>query len=143
MTDIKQRIAFKAVLVNKDGNVLLLREATTYKEGTNIGRYHFPGGRLEPGEAWQDGLNREVREETGLAVEIEKPLYVGEWRPIIRDVPHQIVAIFMVCRVIDDTNIRLSDEHDDYQWVTDTSWHSLDVMPPDDEVLKTYFSQNS
>ena len=46
MTDMIQRVAMKAVIV-KDGKVLLLREAKTYKDGTNIGRFHMPGGRLD------------------------------------------------------------------------------------------------
>lgn len=137
--DITQRIAFKAVIVNDEGKVLLLREAKTYAEGTNIGRFHFPGGRLELGEAWQDGLSREVREETGLEVTIERPLFVGEWRPVIKGVPHQIVAIFMICKASPGT-ITLSDEHDQYEWVTGDSWQQLDIMVPDDEVLRTYFA---
>jgi 8-oxo-dGTP diphosphatase len=139
MTDtIKQRIAFKAVIANKEGQVLLLREASTYKDGTNIGRYHFPGGRLEPGEAWQRGLEREVQEETGFRIKIERPLFVGEWRPVIQGVPHQIVAVFMVCRTTSQKP-RLSDEHDHFEWVDKQNWNALDVMPPDDEVLKTHF----
>jgi len=76
--NIVQRVAMKAVIV-RDGKVLILREAKTYDEGTNIGRYHMPGGRLDPGENFEDGLRREVREETGLEVELEFPVYVGEW----------------------------------------------------------------
>lgn len=134
---VKQRIAFKAVIA-KDGKALILREATTYTEGTNHGRYHFPGGRLEPGEAWEDGLRREVREETGLEVEINKPLFVGEWHPTIKGVPHQIIALFVLCTPASN-DIVLSQEHDRYEWVDANSWHALDVMPPDDEVLEEYF----
>jgi ADP-ribose pyrophosphatase YjhB (NUDIX family) len=72
------RIAFKAVIVGNDGKVLILREADTYEEGANVGRWGVPGGRLEPEEPWQDGLRREVSEETGLKIEIVKPLYIGE-----------------------------------------------------------------
>ncbi|HSX29424.1 MAG TPA: NUDIX domain-containing protein [Candidatus Saccharimonadales bacterium] len=78
-------------------------------------------------------------EETGLTVQIGKPLYVGEWHPVIKDVPHQIVALFMVCTANTDI-VRLSDEHDHAEWVTADSWHKLDVMPPDDKVLRAYFA---
>lgn len=137
--ETKQRIAFKAVIA-KDDKVLILREANTYAEGTNRGRYHFPGGRLEPGEAWEDGLRREVKEETGLEIEIGKPLFVGEWRPVIKGVPHQIIALFVICTPISD-DITLSEEHDHYEWVDADSWCELDVMVPDDEVLKAFFEQ--
>lgn len=138
--EIKQRIAFKAVIADTTGKVLLLREANTYKDGTNVGRYHMPGGRLEPGEAWQDGLRREIMEETGLTVEIGKPIYVGEWRPVIREVPHQIVAVFMVCTPT-SSEIRLSDEHDAFAWVAQDELDKYDVMGPEDKVLAAYYGQ--
>src|SRR5476651_46059 len=112
---IIQRIATKALIINDKGQMLFLREASTYEEGTNIGRYHLPGGRLNPGEAFLDGLKREVDEETGLQVEIGKPIYVGEWRPVIKGVQNQIVAIFFMCKPLTE-NVRLSQEHDDYKW---------------------------
>jgi 8-oxo-dGTP diphosphatase len=133
MTDMVLRVAMKGVIV-RDGKVLILREASTYADGTNIGRYEMPGGRLEPGESWQDALRREIREETGLEVDIEYPIYVGEWRPVIREVPHQIVATFIVCTPTTDT-ITLSDEHDDYQWIDPTQRATYDLMDPEDKVI--------
>jgi 8-oxo-dGTP diphosphatase len=139
---IVQRVATKALIVNEEGRILILREAKTYEEGTNIGRYHFPGGRLNPGEAFFDGLKREVDEETGLEIEIGKPIYVGEWRPIIKGVPNQIVAIFFICKPI-TSNIRLSEEHDDFQWVLPTEASNYDVMSPEDKVMEAYIDSLS
>lgn len=141
MADYNQRVACKAVIV-KDGKVLVVREASTYEEGTNIGRYEVPGGRINPGEPFLDGLRREVLEETGLQVEIGKPLYVGEWFPVIKDVPNHIVAIFFVCKPLTD-EITLSEEHDDYRWVDEATMQSLDIMSPEDTVLETYFATQS
>jgi len=134
---IIQRIATKALIVNNRGHILILREANTYTEGTNIGRYHLPGGRLEPGEAFLDGLAREVGEETGLTIDIGKPLYVGEWRPVINGVPHQIVAIFFVCKALSNV-VALSPEHDDFKWVTPAQSKQYDIMAPDDLVIEEY-----
>lgn len=77
---IIMQLAAKAVIVNGDGQVLILREApaATYSTNTKSGRYQLPGGRIKPGEKFEDGLLREVLEETGLAIEIGKPLLVGE-----------------------------------------------------------------
>jgi 8-oxo-dGTP diphosphatase len=132
-----QRIATKALIIDDDGKYLLLREASTYEEGTNVGRYHLPGGRLDIGEHFEDGLFREVKEETGLQIEIIQPIYVGEWRPVIKGVKNQIVAIFFLCRAI-STKVTLSDEHDDYQWVSPTEKHRLDVMDPENKVIANY-----
>ena len=133
MTEYIQRVAMKAVIV-RDGKVLLLREAQTYKEGTNIGKYGIPGGRIEPGEHWKDALNREVMEETGLTVIIEKPIYVGEWFPTIKGVPTHIVAMFFMCTAT-SSDITLSQDHDAYEWVSVTDYSHLHIMKPEDEVL--------
>lgn len=58
MENITLRVAGKAIIINSKGKVLLLREAVTYQEGTNIGRYQCPGGRLNPGESYTEGLLR-------------------------------------------------------------------------------------
>lgn len=137
MADTVQRIAMKAVIVNQEGRILILREAATYGDGTQRGRYHMPGGRVEVGENFEDALRREIMEETGLEVDIEYPIYVGEWRPVIRDVPHQIVATFMVCKPKSD-KITLSTEHDDYKWIIPSERANYDLMDPEDKVIDRY-----
>ncbi|MDB5185647.1 MAG: 7,8-dihydro-8-oxoguanine triphosphatase [Candidatus Saccharibacteria bacterium] len=134
MSEPVLRVAAKAVIVNDDGKVLIVREAATYDEGTQIGRYGLPGGRLNPGERYEDGLHREVEEETGLTVEPQYPLYVGEWHPDIKGIPHQIIAIFMVCKA-KTTEVHLSSEHDEYLWIDPTKYADYNFMTPDDEVI--------
>jgi len=139
MSDVNQRIACKAVIANKDGRVLILREATSYGEGTQTGRWHMPGGRLNAGEPFLEGLSREINEEAGLRVEVGEPLYIGEWFPIIKDVQNQIVAIFFSCKAITD-EVRLSEEHDKFEWVDAESCKQFDIMDPEDKVLEKFFS---
>jgi 8-oxo-dGTP diphosphatase len=134
--DMTQRIAAKAIII-KDGKVLILREAATYGDGTQIGRYQVPGGRVEIGEHFEDALRREVKEETGLTIDIAYPLYVGEWRPVIKGVPNQIIGIFFVCHPTSDA-ITLSSEHDDYQWIEPSKWSDYDLMDPEDKVIDAY-----
>ncbi len=136
MTDIVLRVAMKAVIV-KDSKVLILREAATYGDGTNHGRYHMPGGRVEAGENFEDALRREIREETGLEVNILYPIYVGEWRPVIRGVPTQIIAMFHVCTPKSD-EVTLSTEHDDFQWILPAERNKFDLMSPEDDVIDRY-----
>jgi 8-oxo-dGTP diphosphatase len=136
--DMVQRIATKAVII-KGTKVLILREATTYSDGTQVGRYHVPGGRVEVGEHFEDALKREVKEETGLEIKIEKPIYVGEWRPVIKGVPNQIIGIFFLCTPTTDT-ITLSTEHDEYQWIELSKRADYDIMDPEDKVLDQCFA---
>jgi len=139
MPTIVQRIALKGVIV-KDSKILILREAATYGDGTQRGRYHMPGGRLNIGENFEDGLRREIREETGLEVEIGQPIYVGEWRPIIKGLPNQIVGIFIVCKPR-TTKVKLSSEHDDYKWIEPENAGQYDIMDPEDKVMDRFTKQ--
>ena len=137
MADILQRVAAKALLVNDEGRVLILREANTYVEGTNIGRYGLPGGRIDPGEKFFDGLRREVDEECGLSFEPVKPLYVCEWFPVIRGVKNHITAIFFACRAT-SVDVKLSDEHDAHKWIEPESYVEYDMMDPDGKVIQAW-----
>lgn len=58
------QITIKAVLVDKENKVLLIKRAA---EGIwNAGKYDLPGGWLEEGESIENTLKRELKEELGL-----------------------------------------------------------------------------
>lgn len=128
-------IATKAIVTYND-KVLILRESGSYSEGTNSGRFDVPGGRLKPGEYFDQALLREVFEETGLQVTIKKPLAVGEWRPIVCDEPWQIVGIFFVCEA-SSNQVVLSEDHDAYEWIDPISYPAYDII----ENLKPVFEE--
>jgi 8-oxo-dGTP diphosphatase len=113
---IVQRVAAKAVIVNSAGKVLILREASTYDEGTNHGKYGLPGGRINPGEPFYEGLKREIQEEAGLTVKTLGPVHVDEWFPDIKGIPNHIVGMFILCEP-DTEDVTLSEEHDDFRWI--------------------------
>src|SRR3989344_8134095 len=113
---IKLFVATKAFIVNDKGKVLLVRESSKYKDGSNAGKLDIVGGRVEPGQRFDDSLKREVKEETGLEVKIGKPFFVNEWRPVVRGEQWQIVGIFFACTTTTDT-VTLSQDHDAYEWI--------------------------
>lgn len=133
---IVQKIAVKGVISNQKSEILILREAKTYIEGTNIGSWQLPGGRLDAGENFEAGLFREVIEETGLDIEIVKPIYVGEWLPNIKGVQHHIVGIFFYCKAT-STEVTLSEEHDTYKWITQKKSIKYNVIEPDNTAIKS------
>lgn len=75
----------------------------------------FPGGRLDPGEAPEDGLLREIREETGLEVSIERAFGLFESPWLSRGRLYH-VHCFLVAAP--RRGIRLSIEHADARWVS-------------------------
>lgn len=130
------RIAAKALVVNKEGKVLILREAKSYDEGTNHGKYGVPGGRVNPGEPFAEALRREVKEETGLEIQIDKPIYQGEWWPKIKGAQNQIIALYMLCRT-EEVDVLLSDEHDTFVWIEPSEHRQYDIMDPEHDVIET------
>ena len=68
--DLRLRPAVYGIIVN-DGKVLLMRLLRT-------GKYHPPGGGIGLGEKVEDALRREIREETGIEVEIERFAHFAE-----------------------------------------------------------------
>jgi len=119
--------ATKAFIIYKN-QVLILQESNQYKEGTNKGRFDVPGGRVVPGERFDDGLIREVKEETGLKIKIDKPFFVNEWRPEIKGEKWQIVASFFECKSTSD-KVKLSKDHSDFKWIKPKDYKKYNLIP--------------
>ena len=57
-----------AIVFDADGRILLVRRAHPPSQGL----WSIPGGRVDPGEAHEDAVLRELREETHLSAEIDR-----------------------------------------------------------------------
>lgn len=130
---VKLYVSAKAAIM-RDGKVLLMKESTQAGR-SKVGQYQFPGGRIEEGEAFTDGLKLELKEETGLRVKPAQLITVREWWPIVKGVKLHIVAIFVACE-IEDGDIIISPEHDDFAWVAKEAYDQYDIMTPDNEVAQ-------
>jgi 8-oxo-dGTP diphosphatase len=113
-------IAQKAFIVN-NGKILLLQESLKYDEGSNPGRGDVPGGRVKPGEGFIEALDREILEETGLAVKRGQPFTMGEWRPQVKGEQWQIIATFVEC-FTDQDEVKLSLDHQAFKWIDPKSY---------------------
>lgn len=132
--------ATKAFIVY-NGKVLLLKEAGRYKDGTNVGRYDVSGGRVEPGQRFDESLLREVCEETGLEVKIGRPFFVNEWRPVVRGEQWQIIGTFFVCFAESDSVI-LSTDHDSFVWIDPKDFKQYDIIENLIPAFESYLGLN-
>lgn len=99
-------ISVKSVLIHK-GRVLLLANERN--------EWDLPGGRPEAGEDHRTALVREVREETGLSVDIGVLLD----EHLFEVLPERFVRIMAFgCTLASSTDVTLSDEHLEMSWVS-------------------------
>ncbi len=99
---ITQNIIFQ----NNEGKVLILKHTT--------GNWLLPGGKINKGETWIDGLTREIKEETGIVnFKIERIIDIDSW--IENDMGYYVATFIISVPFI--SGITLSEEHIEYAWV--------------------------
>jgi 8-oxo-dGTP diphosphatase len=120
-------VATKAlILYNK--RALIIQRSNYCGVGEND--WEFAGGGLKFGEDLLDGLSREIKEEVGLTVRIDKLLYA-----ISRLVnpQRQIVGLTYLCYA-DTDMVVLSDEHKNFLWATREQLEELLTKPMLDDL---------
>lgn len=106
-----------AVIV-QDGRVLLVRRGTEPLKGA----WTLPGGALELGESLEQGVIREVLEETGLRVQVVALVELLDrvHREENRVRYHYVIADYL-CRIVDGEPCAASDAAE-IRWVERAEW---------------------
>lgn len=107
-------VSCAALVTNKDGKILLVNSPWR--------GWEYPGGLMEPGETFQECLHREVREETG--VEIEITGFVG----ICKNIEKNIVNIDFTARYVSGA-LTPSEESTEVIWATPEEAMALITFP--------------
>ena len=118
----KKFVANKALLVDEDGKILLLRYSGSGDHKNSEGKLDVPGGRMDAGEHPLEGLEREVLEETGIHINprLASPIYVDLWG-VMGDIQNQpIVGIYYRVPIENTESINLSEEHKEVVWFDPT-----------------------
>lgn len=118
MDDIGRfQVAVGAIIARPDGNVLLVKRAAALNTPDRQ-IWEYPVGRLQQFEPFEDGLRREVLEETGISdLQIICPVsYFSFMRH--GDTPeHEVKGIVFACTT-SETDVKISEEHDEHLWLT-------------------------
>jgi len=85
------------IIATNDGKILLLQKKN--------GSYELPGGHIEVGESPLDGAKREFEEETGISLNGLKQIASSNSRVLYK-------------AKLSNTNIKISDEHKGYKFVS-------------------------
>jgi 8-oxo-dGTP diphosphatase len=80
-------------IIQNANKVLIIQRAKSDKEVPDL-NWAFPGGKVKPGERIEQSLLREVYEETGLRVAIDRMVYT-------RTIPNtNITAYYFLCSLV-------------------------------------------
>ena len=109
MTDTpRHSVSVAGIVVNDAGEVLVIRRRDN-------GHWEPPGGVLEMTETFEDGVRREVLEETGISVHVER--LTGVYKNMQRG----IVALVFRCAPLEGTGHPTAE-------VTEIRWMPLDEV---------------
>jgi 8-oxo-dGTP diphosphatase len=120
--------------IARNGEVLVLNDPKANLD--------FPGGKIQEGEAdFTESLKREVRDETGLEIEVGDPFvtWYYEFKPGHRNFGKTVYLVGFRCRYVSG-EVGLSDEHDTFRWVSKEDFRTMDDGSVYFGALEKYFA---
>src|SRR3989344_1576242 len=116
------QVGVKILLKNKTGKYLVVcRSVDKYPE---VGaKWDIVGGRINTGFSLMENLRREVIEETGLKITGEPKLIAAQ--DILKTDKHVIRLTYLGFA---DGEVKLSDEHSEYHWMSFEDMGNLEPM---------------
>ncbi|MCM3639123.1 NUDIX hydrolase [Sporosarcina luteola] len=128
-------VACGGLVEDREGNMLIVK--------TEHGGWVFPGGQVEVGENLMDGVIREVKEESGIDVEVSHLIGVYtnsaiyKWYDGVTDVPTKVMFDF-ACKPVGG-ELCTSDETSDCKWVPKDEVLAYITQPAIRARIKEYF----
>jgi 8-oxo-dGTP diphosphatase len=117
--------AASAVVVDGAGRVLLVKRGHDPQKG----RWSLPGGRLEPGETPAQAAVRELREETGFDVVLERELWTVSVPYAVPPgtAPDRVYRVHGFAAAVAGGSLRSGDDADEAGWFSPAEVVRLDL----------------
>ncbi len=123
----RQCLEVSAGLVFRGGRLLVTQRHVRAHQG---GLWEFPGGKREPGETFEQCLQRELREELGIEVEVEELV-----ETIVHEYPEKTVVLkFFRCLWLANEAQNLGCL--DHRWIKLEELSQFDFPPADARLLE-------
>lgn len=115
-------------VLERDGLVLVAERP----EGKRLaGFWEFPGGKIEPGEAAEAALHRELQEELGCKVEV-----LASGPPVLHDYEWGRILLHPFrCRLREGSSDPVAHEHSALKWVKRQDLAQVRLAPADIPIL--------
>lgn len=132
-------VATGAIIENSStGKILLLKRSDS--KDFSAGIWEYITGRLNQFEEPQDGLRREIIEEAGIEVKIIKPISIFHIFRGEKIAENELVGIMYWCKT-ESEEIKISDEHSGYTWVTADEALKIIEKPSMREDIKAFIKE--
>ncbi len=122
-------IHVSCAIIERDGCFLAVQRS---HQMTHPLKWEFPGGKIEKGESPETCLKREIREELGMTVSIQKPL-----RPLSHAYETFSITLYPFRCRIQSGKLTLH-EHRTFKWLSPARLKPLEWSEADRLVLETY-----
>ena len=121
-----------AIILNERKEIFAAQRSSTMQLPL---KWEFPGGKVEEGETPQDCLQREIKEEFDITIEIVKQLPPNEHQYI-----DKTIKLFPFLCLWNTGEIYLK-EHIDYKWLHPKNLLDLDWAEADIPIVKNYLRE--
>ena len=131
MSEQRKHIEVVAAIIKKDNTIL----ATQRGYGDLKDGWEFPGGKIEPGEAHDVALIREIKEELEADINVQEHIITIEYTGYEK---FGLTMHCYLCSLVKDSNITLV-EHEAAKWLSKDTLYSVDWLPADIDAVDAIY----
>ena len=133
MSEERKHIEVVAAIIKKDNTIL----ATQRGYGDLKDGWEFPGGKVEPGEAHEVALKREIHEELEAEITVLEHIITIEYTGYEK---FDLTMHCYLCSLVTDSDITLL-EHEAAKWLSKENLYSVDWLPADIDAVDAIYKR--